>query len=103
MQAEKAGIGEMTSPAAARQIIADLAFEIAERHCIGVVDLLSKRRTRRFSWPRQELYARAKKATGWGRPRLGKLLGCDCATIYRGIQAYEKRMGANNAGAQSDV
>jgi chromosomal replication initiation ATPase DnaA len=88
----------MTSPPAARRIILEIALEIAERHHIGLVDLFSSNRVRRFSWPRQELYARAYRATGWGRVRLGKLLGRDCGTIFHGIKAYEKRLGEMNAG-----
>lgn len=80
-------------------VVSELAREIARRHKIALRSLLSVDRSRRYAWPRQEWYARAKKATGLGRVALGKLMGRDRQTIWHGIRAYEKRIASiTNAG-----
>lgn len=78
-------------PPSAREIIRILAKTIAREHGITVEQLLSHDRSRRYSWPRQELYAKAKLQTGLGRVALGNILGRDRATIYHGIRAYRQR------------
>ncbi len=86
----------LTDLAGPRRQVLLLAYEIAVAHGIEPVALLGSDRSRKYAWPRQELYWRAKRLTGLGRVWLGKILGRDRQTIWHGIRAHELRMAACN-------
>lgn len=58
----------------------ELAFSVTREA------LLSKRRQRKFSHPRQALYFLLRELTSWSLPQIGDRLGRDHSTVLHGIR-----------------
>ncbi len=72
--------------------IRDIIRQVAKKHGITVVDILSERRARRFAWARQEVYWRASKETLASLPLIARATRrADHTTVLHGIRAHEKR------------
>lgn len=68
--------------------------EVAEKHGVTPVDILSERRTQLVVNARQEAMWRAKSETEWSLPRIGKAFGGrDHTTVIHALRTHEKRMG----------
>lgn len=68
--------------------------EVAKKYALTYVDLISRRRTRKLVWPRQEAMWRCLKETTASYPEIGRAIGGrDHTTVIHGVRAHEARMG----------
>ncbi|MGA0604884.1 helix-turn-helix domain-containing protein [Phenylobacterium sp. VNQ135] len=74
------------------------AAEIAAKHGITVDQLLSRSRSRRVTWPRQELMWRMCATRRISPARVGQLLGgWDRTTVRHAVQRHEARLSGGAA------
>lgn len=59
---------------------------------ISVNQMLSRRRSRTFSWPRQQVMYLAATLTSCSLPEIGRALKLDHTTVIHGIRQVERRI-----------
>lgn len=91
----------LTLKIGARKQIRQIISEVAAKYGMSQTLLLSQRRSRVISWPRQEVMYRAANETAASLPMIGQELGgMDHTTIIYGIRRHAARVrqaGANGA------
>lgn len=76
--------------------------EVSERYRLSEADLLGRRRFRRLTRPRQELFSLVRQRVKIGNapasyPRIGRWLGFDHTTVLHGDQQHRARQEAEAA------
>lgn len=79
-----------------------IASEVASNHGLSLCDILSRKRDRRFSWPRQEVFALVRQrvtidGAPASYPRIGQWLGYDHTTVLYGERRHLARQEAEAA------
>jgi len=80
-----------------RHVVCKTVFEIinevAEKHGLTYIEMLSQRRFKQIALARQEAYWRCTKETLASLPMIGRDFGNrDHTTILKGAKAYEQRL-----------
>lgn len=72
------------------KIKADISA-VAYRNGITTEDIMSRKRPRMFSWPRQEAYFVIREKYGLSFPHIGQIMGRDHSTVLHGVRQHEAR------------
>lgn len=85
-------VGEAIHQSAAQRVF-EIVMEVANKHRITHTQITSQRRSRCYSWPRQEAMWRASVETPASHRTIARLLGLQHpSTVIHGIRAHAKRM-----------
>lgn len=80
--------------------VSRILVQTAAKGKITVSELRNQSRARRFSWPRQEAYARLASELGLSQPRIAQIMRRkDHTTVGYGIAAHEAREAKKAAEA----
>lgn len=80
---------QMTTIERAKRIVEEVAW----KHGISTIDLVSERRSVPLCNARHEVYYRLRTETTWSLPRIGKFIGNrDHTTVINGIKRHKKRV-----------
>jgi hypothetical protein len=72
-----------------------IARQVADKHKVGVNEILSRRRSHYIVLARQETYWRVRNETTLSLPQIGRFLGGkDHTSVLWGIRQYEKKLKA---------
>ena len=78
-----------------RFTLAEIILAVCRHYNIRTLDLLSERRDREFSWPRQVVMYFGRELTPLGFPTIGRHLHRDHTTVLTGARKVEARRLAN--------
>lgn len=86
-------------PIRQRLTMREIIDEVAIKHGLSVLDIISERRERHVVIARHEAMWRCKNETIFSFPRIGKVLGGrDHSTVIHGVKMHQKRLGERKNG-----
>lgn len=70
-----------------------IIYEVAAKHGVSVIEMLSDQRRKEFVNARREVFYRLSTETTLSLPAIGKRMNRDHTTVLYGIRTYKKIMG----------
>jgi chromosomal replication initiation ATPase DnaA len=86
-----------------RPRIHEIISEVAKRHGVTPIAIISDRRNTKLVAARHEAMWRARNETTYSLPRIGRAFRRDHTTVLHGVAKHEKRIAANSSSGDIET